>query len=70
MSNVLYTMMEDEKVKGVVKYVTGGDDCSAQHALVYLVGQLCGIEISESTISDDVNPNGLLGFKEKHSNYI
>jgi len=41
----------DKSVNNIVNIATGekAEVCSAQHALAYLLGQMCGIEISEST---------------------
>ena len=50
--NILHSLMNNNKsVMNVVKIVTGNEECSVQYALVYIIGQLCGIEISESTSS-------------------
>jgi hypothetical protein len=43
--------MTDKNVKTVVKIAAGKDECSAAiDALAYFVGQLCGIELSESSL--------------------
>jgi hypothetical protein len=42
--------MTDKNVKTVVKIAAGKDECSAIDALAYFVGQLCGIELSESSL--------------------
>ena len=60
MRNILRTIMADDTAKNVVKHATGNDTCSAQHALAYFIGQLCGIELSECVSSEDVDPKGLL----------
>lgn len=50
--NILHSLMNNNKsVMNVVKIVTGNEECSVQYALAYIIGQLCGIEISESTSS-------------------
>ena len=47
--------MVDNNVKTIVKDVTGSESVSALHALAYFVGQLSGIELSKSSISDDID---------------
>ena len=42
--------MTDKNVKTVVKIAAGKDECLAIDALTYFVGQLCGIELSESLL--------------------
>ena len=59
MRNVIYSLMLNDDVKKVVHEATKEEQCTAQHALAYLVGQLCGIELSEQSKSD-VDPKGLL----------
>ena len=60
--NLVHVIMADNNVKTIVKDVTGNESVSALHALAYFVGQLSGIELSESSISDDddIDPHGLL----------
>ena len=61
MRNLVYSMMVNEDVKRVVKIATGIDECSAQHALAFLVGQFCGIKLSETDKpSKDIDPKELL----------
>jgi len=59
-----YRTALDKLVKSgeVVKKATGNDTCSAQHALAYFVGQLCGIELSEYSVSgkEKIDPHGML----------
>ena len=57
MRNVIYSLMLNDDVKKVVHEATKEEH--TQHALAYLVGQLCGIELSEQSKSD-VDPKGLL----------
>ena len=60
--NLVHALMVDNNVKTIVKDVTGSESVSALHALAYFVGQLSGIELSESSISDDedIDLHGLL----------
>ena len=61
--NLVLALIADDNVKTIVKDVTGDDKhISIQHALAYFIGQLSGIELSESSTSDDdgIDPNGLL----------
>ena len=62
MHNLVYSMMNDENVRGIIRTATKTDECSAQHILLaYFIGQLCGIELSESSLSlDEIDPQGLL----------
>ena len=61
MYNLIYSLMKDGNVKKVVKEATGEETCSAQYALAYFIGQLCGIEINDSASSKDViDPKCLL----------
>ena len=60
MRNLLHSLVVDGDVENVVKISTGEESCTAQHALAYLLGQLCGIELSESARSNDIDPKGVL----------
>ena len=61
MRNLVHSLMVNQNVIDVVKIATGEKKCSAQFALAYFIGQMCGIELSESTVSkEDIDPKGLL----------
>lgn len=55
MRNLTISLMANDLVNDVVHKATGNETCSLQHALAYFVGQLSGIELSESA-TDDVDP--------------
>ena len=58
--NIVFSLMANDQVNKVVSIATNSQTkCSPQFALAYLVGQFCGIEVSES-VTDDVDPHRLL----------
>lgn len=71
MRNLLQSMMVDKSVNNIVNIATGekAEVCSAQHALAYLLGQMCGIEISESASTKDIDPNDILDGLESNHNF-
>ena len=59
--DLVRSLMVDKRAQTVIKSVTGNDDCSVQYVLVYFIGQLCGIELSDSTTTDgEVAPKDML----------
>ena len=59
--NLMCSLMTNENVKRIVKIATGEEQCTVQNALAHFIGQLCGIELNESSSSNnEIDPKGVL----------
>jgi len=59
--NIIGSLMKDSSVKNIINIATGKEECMTEYALAYLIGQLCGIEISDTTSSrKDLDPKDVL----------
>ena len=59
--NIIGSLMDDSNVTNIIRVATGKEEYRTEHALAYLIGQLCGIEISDTTSSrKDIEPKDVL----------